>query len=66
MQCQIEKADIISLLTLPLDKALIAGTIDILKAYLKRLGIKNVAITNKLLIFKGDFLTMHNLTRTIY
>ncbi len=66
VQCRIEKADIIPLPTLPLDKALIARCIDILKKYLKRLGIENVAIFNKLLIFKGDFLTMRNITRAIY
>ena len=66
MQCQIEKVDIISLSTLSLDETLIAGTIDILKEYLKRLGIENAAITNKLLIFKRDFLTVRNVTKVIY
>ncbi len=45
---------------------MIAGCIDILKEYLKRLGIEDVAIFNKLLIFKGDFLTVRNVTRAIY
>ena len=49
-----------------MDETLIARTINILKKYLKRLGIKNIAITNKLLIFKGDFLILRNVTRTIY
>ena len=66
MQCQIEKVDIILLPTLPLDEASIAGIIDILKEYIKRLEIENVSITNKLLIFKEDFLTIHNIPRVIY
>ncbi len=66
VQCRIEKADIIPLSTLLLDKASIAGCIDILKKYLKRLGIEDVAILNKLLIFKNDFLTVCNITRAIY
>ena len=66
VQCQIKKADIISLPTLSLNEISIAGMIDILKKYLKRLGIENIAITNKLFIFKGDFLTVHNVTRAIY
>ncbi|MCJ1346581.1 hypothetical protein MMC31_004799 [Peltigera leucophlebia] len=66
VQCQIEKADIIPLPTLPLDESSIAGTIEILKEYLKRLGIEDVAIINKLLIFKGDFLTVRNVTRAIF
>ncbi len=66
VQYRIEKSDIILLSSLPLDKALIAGCIDILKKYLQRLRIEDVAILNKLLIFKGDFLTVRNVTRAIY
>lgn len=66
VQCWIEKADIIPLPTLLLDKSSIKGTIEIFKKYLKRLGIKNVAIINKFLIFKGDFLIVRNVTKAIY
>ncbi len=65
VQYHIEKADIIPLPNLPLDKALIARCIDSFKKYLKRLEIKDVAIFNKLLILKDDFLTVHNVTRAI-
>ena len=61
-----KKIAIISLPTLFLDKTLIAGCIDILKKYLKRLEIKNITIFNKLLIFKGDFLIKYNITKVIY
>lgn len=60
------KIDIILLSTLFLNKALIAEYINILKKYLKRLGIEDIAILNKLLIFKNNFLTIHNITRLIY
>lgn len=66
MQYQIKKANIILLLTLPLDKVLIAETIAILKKYLKKLGIENIAIINKLFIFKKNFLIIYNLTKIIY
>ncbi len=66
VQCRIEKADIILLPTLPLDEALIAVFIDILKEYLMKLGIEHVAILNKLLILKGNFFTVCNVTRAIY
>ncbi len=66
VQCRIKKVDIIPLPTLPLDETSIAGCIDILKEYLKRLEIKDIAILNKLLIFKGDFLIVRNVTRAIY
>ncbi len=64
--CRIEKADIILLPTLLLDKALIAGYINILKEYLKRLEIEDLVILNKLFIFKSDFFTRRNVTRAIY
>lgn len=53
-----KKIVIISLPTLPLDKFSIIKTIDILKKYLIKLGIKDVAIINKLFIFKRDFFNM--------
>lgn len=56
----------ISLPILLLDKTSIVRCIDIFKKYLKKLKIKDVATINKLLIFKEDFLTMRNVTRTIY
>ena len=52
--------------TLALDQASIAGCIGILIEYLKRLGIEDVAIINKQLIFKEDFLTVRNVTRAIH
>lgn len=60
------KADIISQLTLFLDKALTSRCINILRKYLNKFEIENVAIINKLFIFKADFLTMRNITKIIY
>ena len=56
VQHQIEKADIIPLPTLPLDESLIVGTIEILKKYLKKLGIEDVAILISFLSLKEIFL----------
>lgn len=61
-----EKANIIFLPTLPLNKFLIAETIEILKKYLKRLGIRDIIIINKFFIFKGDFFTIPNVIKAIY
>ncbi len=66
VQYRIEKVDIIPLPTLPLDETLIAGYINIFQEYLKRLGIEDITILNKLLIFKCDFLIMRNVIRAIY
>lgn len=66
IQYQIKKTNIISLLILSLNKTLIVERIDILKKYLKKLEMEDIVITNKLLIFKGDFLIMCNITTIIY
>lgn len=66
MQCQIKKTNIISLLILFLDKILIIKTINIFKKYLKKLKIENIAIINKLLIFKENFIIIYNIIRAIY
>lgn len=49
-----------------LDETLILRCIDIFKEYLKKFKIEDVVIINKLLIFKRDFLIVHNVTRAIY
>lgn len=66
IQCRMEKADIIPLPTFGLDKASIAGTIDILRSIAARLGLENFHIEDKKIMVKGDYLTVRNITRTIY
>ena len=62
----IKKAPIIPLLTLSLDEILITRCINIFKKYLKRLGIEDVTIINKLFIFKGDFFLVNTIIKVIY
>ena len=66
IQCRIEKTDLIPLPTLPLDESSIAGTMKILQTYLARLGLEDVVVRNKRIMFKGDFLTVGNITQAIY
>ena len=49
-----------------LDKALILRTIKILRIYLERLRLKDCIVDNRKIMFKGDFLTVRNITRAIY
>lgn len=66
IKCQVIKTKLILFPTLPLDKSSIAGMIEIVARYLARLGVTDVAVCNKHIMFKGDFLTVCNLTRAIY
>lgn len=66
VRCSMEKADLLPLPTLALDKSSIAGTIDILKEYLERLGLEDIMVREKRIMFKGDYLTVHNITRAIF
>ena len=66
IQCLMEKTKLLLLPTLLLDEVFISGTIDILKKYLKRLELDKIAVTNKSIICKGDFLMVCNITRAIY
>lgn len=59
------KADVISLLILPPNEALIAETVNILRWLTKRVGLTNV-VEDKVVPIKGDFLTVRNITRAIY
>ena len=66
VQCPIEKSELLPLPVLDLDEASISGTIEILRTYLKRLGIENCVVGGKKVMFRGDFLTVRNITRAIY
>lgn len=66
IQCPIEKSELLPLPVLDLDKASISGTIEILRTYLERLGIKDCVVNGKKVMFRGDFLTVRNITRAIY
>ena len=45
---------------------MIAETIDILRVYLERLGLDDYVVSGKKIMFRGDFLTVRNVTRAIY
>ena len=66
IQCPLEKADLLPLPVLDIDKSSISGTIDILKTYLKRLGLEDCVVGGKKIMFRGNFLTVRNITRAIY
>ena len=62
-----DPVDLVLLPILPLDVFLISDTIGILKVYLKdTLELDNHIVQNKCIIFKGNFLTVRNIRRTIY
>jgi hypothetical protein len=56
-----KKPEIITLPVLPKNEANIAEMIDILNVYTKRTGIPESAILNKVIHFRGDFLTVRNI-----
>lgn len=61
-----ERADLLPLPTLAIDEASIAGTIDIMRTYAQTLGLEDVAVQDKCIMFKGDYLTVRNMRRAIY
>lgn len=66
IQCRRESSVVIPLPTLAIDEAFIEGTIDILRTYMQRLGLKDWVVKDKTIMFKGDFLTVRNMRRAIY
>ncbi|MCJ1345659.1 hypothetical protein MMC31_003867 [Peltigera leucophlebia] len=66
MQCAVQAADILPLLTLPHDESKISGTIEILQEIVARLGLDPHILHDKKVMFKGDYMTVRNITRAIY
>lgn len=66
MHCKIEKVDILLLPTLAYDKSTISGTLDILRKVTQLLGLTNDIVCNKVIILKGDSLTVRYATRAIF
>ena len=52
MRCRLEKADILLLLTLAINKGTILGSINIVQKLTKRLELLDKVIKNKLILFK--------------
>lgn len=51
--------------TLLLDELSIAGTIDIMETHLRRLGLEEVAVRDKKIMFRGYYLTARHVTKAI-
>ena len=66
MQCAVQAADILPLPTLPHDESKISGTIEILQEIVARLGLDPHILHDKKVMFKGDYMTVRNITRAIY
>ena len=66
IQCPLEKADLLPLPVLDIDKSSISRTIDILRTYLERLRLEDCVVGGKKIMFRGNFLTVRNITRAIY
>lgn len=63
--CLIRKVDIILFPILPLNKAKISKTIDILHCLVERLGLENL-VEDKIVLIKDDYLTFKNVTYALY
>lgn len=59
------KVDVIPLLILPLNEALIAETVDILCWIIECFDLTDI-VENKVVPIKEDFVTVRNITRAIY
>ncbi len=66
MQCIKEKTDILPLPTLPYDKSEINETFDILRELIQCLDLDDYVFEDKIVMVKGDWLTVRNITRVIY
>lgn len=61
-----ERADYMTFPTLDNDEASIDGTIGVLKEILKLLDLKPLDVEGKMIMLNGDYLTVRNVTRTIF
>ncbi|MCJ1269238.1 hypothetical protein MMC22_009128 [Lobaria immixta] len=65
VQCILETADILPVPTLPFDEGTIVGTTDILRTLIKR-AEHDAAADDKIIMLKGDLLTIRNSTLAIF
>ncbi|WP_375449348.1 hypothetical protein [uncultured Nostoc sp.] len=66
IRCRNEVADILPLPTLLFNEGSIAGIIEILREIAKRLGLSDEIVRNKIILLKGDLLTVRNSRCAIY
>ena len=61
-----EKSELLPLHVLDLDEALFSGTIEVLRTYPERLGLEYCVVDGKKIMFRGDFVTVRNITSAMY
>lgn len=66
MRCCLEKAEVLTLPTLALDKAKISDVIKILNSYIKILNLMPKMIDDTLVLLKKNYLTIRNLRLAVY
>ena len=66
IKCKPDIANVLPLPTLASNKAIISGTIDIVQELGKRLELTNEVVRDKLILLKGDLMTIHNCRRAIF
>lgn len=66
IRCSLEKANILPLPTLAFNKGTISGSIDIIGELAERLELTNEVVREKIILIKGDLMTVQNCRRAIY
>ncbi len=66
IRCTNEVADILPLPTLLYNESSIAGTIEIFREIVERLGLSDKIVKDKVILLKGDLLIVRNCRRAIY
>lgn len=66
IRCRLKPADILLLLTLTINKGTIPRSIDIIQELAKRLELLDEVIRSKLILLKGELMTVRNRRRGIY
>ncbi len=66
IRCRLKKADILPLPTLAINEGTIPGSIDIVQELAERLELSDEIIRDKLILLKGNLMTVRNCQRVIY
>ncbi len=66
IRCRLEKAVILLLLTLAMNEGILPWTIDIVQELAEQLKLSDKVIRDKLILLKGDLMTVWNCRRAIY
>lgn len=66
IKCRPDTADVLPLPTLANNEATISGTIDIVQELAERLELTDEVVRDKLILLKGDLMTIRNYRRAIF